>query len=87
MIARRQPGLTFDEYSREVFAGLGLEWTGECSRDQRLDESLGLDSLKVFELLVLTEELGGLTHPPDSVSVIQTLGDAFDYYQSIDGAG
>jgi len=74
--------MTFDEYVARLFKALHLERTGSFDRSDDLYETVGLDSLQAFELILFTEELAGLSVPPSEIPMIFTLGDAYSYYES-----
>ncbi|HTU38243.1 MAG TPA: acyl carrier protein [Acidimicrobiales bacterium] len=76
--------LTFELYVRCIVTGLEIDARPDLSPALPL-ESLGLDSLGVFELIVLSEQLAGASAPPDQNLDVLTLGDAYVYYrESID---
>jgi acyl carrier protein len=58
-----------------------FDWDPAPDHDARLVEDLGLDSLQIFELMLLLEDVGG--HPvPDEVMVqLRTVGDVYDTYE------
>ena len=47
--------------------------------DSLLDD-LGIDSIQVYELIVLVEVLAGCDVPPPAIPEVRTLADAYDYY-------
>jgi acyl carrier protein len=73
--------LDFDEFCKTVLKILKDPWDGECDRDTRLFEDINLDSLEVFEFLIVVEALANLVVPLPEVPLIFTLGDAYDYYE------
>ena len=72
--------LEFEEYVARVTKLLDVPAPTTLDRDYGLYENLGIDSLQAFELLIITEQLAGLSVPPPSIPAIFTLGDAYDYY-------
>jgi len=74
--------MTFDEYVDRLFTALHLERTESFERSDDLYETVGLDSLQAFELVLFTEEIAGLSAPPSEIPMIFTLGDAYSYYES-----
>jgi acyl carrier protein len=53
--------------------------TGYADTTSLFDE-LGLDSMNAFELIIITEQLAGLSVPLPDLPPIFTLGDAYAYY-------
>lgn len=78
--------MTFDEYVARLFSELHLERRNSYDVGDDLFEKIGLDSLQAFELILVTEEMAGLSQvtglsiPPSDIPVISTLGDAYEYY-------
>ena len=72
--------MTFDDYVAKLFLELNLDGEAEYHREDDLYATIGLDSLQAFELILVTEEMAGLSVPPAQVPLIFTLGDAYDYY-------
>jgi acyl carrier protein len=70
--------LDYGQFAEYLGEGLRLD-PAILTRDARLIEDLGLDSLYLLELLVLVEELG--VHLPDCVAVaMETVGDVYGEY-------
>ena len=81
MFSERGSGeLEFEEYVARVTEFLDVPAPTTLDRDSGLYEDLGIDSLQAFELLIITEQLAGLSALPPSIPAIYTLGDAYDYY-------
>jgi len=51
------------------------------TRDKRLREELGLDSLSLIDVAVATEDAFGIRIPDEELEHFQTVGDAIDYIQ------
>lgn len=64
-----------------------LEWDGAAGRDTALLADLGLDSLRILEILLVVEELG-VELADEDVPEWETLGDVYQSYRrSADGSG
>ena len=57
-----------------------LEWDGAPGRETALVADLGLDSLRVLEILLVVEELG-VELADDEVPGWETLGDVYQSYR------
>jgi len=51
------------------------------TRDKRLREELGIDSLSLIDVAVATEDTFGIRIPDEELERFQTVGDAIDYIQ------
>ena len=51
------------------------------TRDKRLREELGIDSLSLIDVAVATEDPFGIRIPDEELERFQTVGDAIDYIQ------
>ena len=72
--------VTFEEYCATAFENLNVPPPiSGYSIDSELD-SVGIDSILAFELILLSEQLADVLFPPDDVPMIATLGDAYSYY-------
>lgn len=45
-----------------------------------LSDDLAIDSIQVFEVMILTEALADCLIPPDELPVLGTFADAYEYY-------
>jgi acyl carrier protein len=70
-----QDEFSFDEFLSSIAAEFGWE-PKELTKDSLLTEDCGLDSLGMYELLLILEDLG---HVIDEEELLEweTLGDAF----------
>ncbi len=57
-----------------------LEWDGTFGRETSLLADLGLDSLRILEILLVVEELG-VELADDEVPEWETLGDVYQSYR------
>jgi acyl carrier protein len=57
-----------------------LEWDATLGRDTSLLADLGLDSLRILEILLVVEELG-VELADDDVPGWETLGDVYQSYR------
>jgi acyl carrier protein len=57
-----------------------LEWDAALGRDTSLLADLGLDSLRILEILLVVEELG-VELADDDVPGWETLGDVYQSYR------
>ena len=74
------PPLSFPEF-RVLLADLLRAEPAQLLPDACLVTDLGVDSLRLVELLLRLEELG-VEISPDAVWEIETVGDAYHYYRS-----
>ena len=51
------------------------------TRDKRLREELGIDSLSLIDVAVAAEDAFGIRIPDEELEHFQTVGDAIDYIQ------
>lgn len=51
----------------------------EVTRDKRLREHLGIDSLSLIDVAVAAEDMFGIRIPDEAVERFQTVGDAINY--------
>jgi acyl carrier protein len=51
----------------------------EVTRDKRLKEDLGVDSLSLIDVAVAAEDTFGIRIPDDDLERFQTVGDAVGY--------
>jgi acyl carrier protein len=72
--------LTFEAF-RAVLADLLHAEPAQLQPDACLVTDLGVDSLRLVEILLRLEELG-LEISPDAVWEIETVADAYDYYRT-----
>lgn len=75
--------LTFDEFSRRLCGSFGLATVG-ISTNTSLWDDLGLDSVQAMQVLLSIEEWAEVLLPPEEIPALMTLGDAYDYYRSLD---
>ncbi len=71
--------LSFEAF-QAVLADLLHAEPAQLRADACLVTDLGVDSLRMVEILLRLEELG-LEISPDAVWEIETVADAYDYYQ------
>ena len=71
--------LTFEIFQKHLARLTGLE-PGQLSMETNLVVDLGLDSLKLLEIVLEFEKLGVPVSLADAWG-IQTVGDAWQYYQ------
>jgi acyl carrier protein len=71
--------LSFDAF-QAVLADLLYAEVSQLRPDACLVTDLGVDSLRLVEILLRLEELG-LEISPDAVWEIETVGDAYCYYR------
>jgi acyl carrier protein len=76
-----QSPLTFDAFQKHLAHLTHLD-PERLGMDTNLVLDLGLDSLKLLEIVLEFEELGVPASIADSWG-IQTVGDAWDYYQRL----
>lgn len=72
---------SFDEFSARILAALEVEASGAVAPRTLLSEELGLDSIHIYEMLLLIEASTGLTQPPDEEPGLLTLADAWEYFR------
>ena len=59
-----------------------LRLTGvEVTRDSKIKDDLGADSLDVLQLLMTIEEEHGIVIPDESLATFVTVGDIVDYLE------
>lgn len=71
--------ISFETFQKHLARITGLN-PKRLSMETNLVVDLGLDSLKLLELVLEFEKLGVPVSMPDAWS-IQTVGDAWEYYQ------
>ena len=76
--------LTFEEFQNLVADILNIQ-PGQVTPGAYFVTDLGVDSIRMIEVLLHLEALG-LTLTPDLAWRIQTVGDAYQYYQEQTGA-
>lgn len=72
--------LTFDDFVGRVASELGID-VANPARDTSLRDDLMFDSIAVFEFVLVLEELCGVLMPEALLSTIDTLGEAFGWYE------
>ena len=75
--------MQFDEYAQVLVERLGLRGTEPLHVGTHLFDDLDLDSAQTYEVLVITEAAAGLVGSPPGVDELETLGDAFAYYEAV----
>jgi acyl carrier protein len=60
-----------------------FEWESLPPPSQRLVDDLGLDSLDLFFIVVLVEELAGLDSPSADYPQLVTAGDIVTYFETL----
>ena len=53
----------------------------EVTRDKRLRDDFGIDSLSMIDVAVSAEDVFGVPIPDEDVERFETVGDAVDYIQ------
>ena len=53
----------------------------EITRDKRLRDDFGIDSLSMIDVAVAAEDVFGVLIPDEDVERLETVGDAVDYIQ------
>ena len=66
----------------ELLAGAARIDRAEVTRDQRLRDDLGLDSLAMIDLVVAAEDRFGMRVPDEEVDRLRTVGDLVDYIRA-----
>ena len=74
-----QETFTFEDFQKHLARVTGLN-PNSLSLETNLVVDLGLDSLKLLEIILEFEKLGVPVSMADAWS-IQTVGDAWEYYQ------
>lgn len=74
--------LDFDTFVARLKDLLALEPEAASPYTSLYDE-WELDSLHVFQVLVITEAIAGAEVPPPELPELTTLGDVYDYYVSL----
>lgn len=69
----------FDAFAADVARHFGIEGVALSNETQFVDD-LAMDSLQLFELVVLIEDMIGALLPQDLLDEIRTLGDADHWY-------
>ena len=57
-------------------------WCDSPEREQRLKDDLGIDSLRLVEVLVALEEEFGVEIPSEDLESIVTVGDVITYLKN-----
>ena len=76
--------LTFEQFQNLVAEVLNIE-PGQVTPEAYFVTDLGVDSIRMVEVLLRLESLG-LPLTPDLAWRIQTVGEAYQYYQEQAGA-
>lgn len=58
----------------------------EVAPTARLVEDLGLDSILIFELVMMIEGEAGRLFPEELIESIRTIGDVFGWYEQVLGS-
>ena len=75
--------LDFDDFVRSLLPRIRIPTPVERpTRATSLFETLALDSLQGFEVVLLAEEFAEVLIPPATVPPMFTLGDVYEYYLS-----
>lgn len=74
--------LTVDAYFRVLVERSSFELSSDATPYDHVRTSLDLDSLQLFELLVITEMMADVLVPPETLPPIERLVDLYDYYLS-----
>lgn len=72
--------MTIDEFVERLRHMTTFEIPAGANPYEGLADGLGVDSLEMYELVVIVESMAGCHVPPPEVPVLTTLADAFDYF-------
>ncbi len=75
--------LELGPFARRVAGLLEIEIEADVNPYDHLVDDWGIDSLQVFQVLVIVEAMAGAMVPPPEVPDLQTVGDAYDYYRAL----
>lgn len=75
------PSAPFEEFAQRILRAIEVEPAREVTRETSLPGDLGLDSIHVYELLLLIEASASLAEPPEEEPPLLTMGDAWQYFQ------
>ena len=73
--------MSFEKVQKIICNQLGKS-ADKVTRDTKIIEDLGADSLEVVELLMALEDEYGLSLPDEVAVKLQTVGDICDYIDS-----
>jgi acyl carrier protein len=76
--------MAFDEFLGLLSGHLSIALEG-AAPEHRLVDDLGLDSIALFELVVLLEDTAGHDLPLELVDSVETLADAWHWYTTVSG--
>lgn len=74
---------TIDEFAHRVAELLDIELDGRVNPYDNLYEDWGLDSLQVFQLIVIVEAMADVLVPPPETPDLFTVREAYDYFTSL----
>lgn len=77
-----EPRVTLVELISSVLAELSLDCPPDVSATTRLGLDLGLDSLQIYELMILVEERRGRSNRMSDVPICETAGDVYRWFYS-----
>lgn len=76
--------LSYDEFAERCWVLLDIADDGIPKADDAVYEVL--DSLLVFQLIVIAESLANVLLPPIDPPDTESFGDVYDYYLALEGA-
>lgn len=79
--------LSFERYCGKILEMLDIPAQPGLTRESTLEEDLGIDSLQLLEMVIISEQLAGRADPSAHVPAISTLGDVYAYYSMRLGEG
>ncbi len=74
------PSPTIDAFTIRIRPFLSFQLPSGTNPYDGLREVLGLESIEIFELIVIIESVAECGVPPEDVPAIDSLADAFEYY-------
>jgi acyl carrier protein len=77
--------LPFEEFAACMKRELLGKYPGSLTRGTHLFEEVGMDSLEMFHIVVLIEDLSGFEIELEAVPLIETVGQAYDFYDALCG--
>lgn len=72
--------LNFHSYVARLNMIMGPVVPVDAGEETTIADDLGIESIKVYELVIVTENLASCDVPPDELPGLFTLGDLHQYY-------
>lgn len=72
--------LTFESYVARLNRIIGPVVPVDAGEETTVSDDLGIESIRVYELVIVTENLASCDVPPDELPILFTLGDLYQYY-------